>query len=67
MEEDFILSEESFSFDQDDCSVSSEESDYNPTFVTNVKNVHQVITEERKKLLINFVNDKGYSVAKVKL
>ena len=66
MEEvDDIEFSDSESISGSDESVASQESDYDPGLGTNFKNVHQVITEERRKLFISLINDQGYSIAKV--
>lgn len=63
--DEYSLSEKSY-MDESEDATSSEESDYDPESGADLKNVHQVITDERRKQLISLINDQGYTIAKVR-
>jgi len=62
-EDESSISDKSYLNESEDA-VSSKESDYDPTSGADFKNVHQVITEERRKQLVSLIIDHGHTIAK---
>jgi hypothetical protein len=61
--DELSVSEKSF-VDEGESAIDSEESDYDPSGGADIKNVHQVITEDRRKQLVALINDHGLTIAK---